>query len=387
MTLSAESDAPETEPDLPLGASWRAEAARAQEAVVPSGPVVVSAPAPFGRGGLGRHLQEIVGALDRRQQASVCICETSEEPEPGPRGERLFRGIARALRPAGRLSPAWRMWMASVEFDQHAARRLPAARHLIAFNGTAVAQFRAARRAGFDSLSLMSANAHYRKEIHKRAEAHRQYPLEPPWATHLLKRNLREYEQADRIYVTSRYMQASFIEEGFSEAELPFFPLTPDPRFAPDRASKTATSFDIVYIGALTVDKGVPLLVDAVRRLAHRDMRLILVGGWATRGMRRFLEGARARDPRISVSPGDPLTHLNVAHLCVHPSYIDGFAYAPAEALACGVPVIVSEDTGMKELIEEDRSGLVVPTGDLEALTGAIDAAYRREILGGVPAR
>jgi glycosyltransferase involved in cell wall biosynthesis len=67
----------------------------------------------------------------------------------------------------------------------------------------------------------------------------------------------------------------------------------------------------------------------------------------------------------------------------VHPSYEDGFAYAPAEALACGVPVLVTEDTGMKELLEDQRAGLVLPTGDLAALREAIDAAYRGEILGG----
>jgi glycosyltransferase involved in cell wall biosynthesis len=65
----------------------------------------------------------------------------------------------------------------------------------------------------------------------------------------------------------------------------------------------------------------------------------------------------------------------------VHPAYEDGFGYAPAEALATGVPVIVSADTGMKELIEGEDEGLVLPTGDLEVLTEAIEAAYRREIL------
>jgi glycosyltransferase involved in cell wall biosynthesis len=64
-----------------------------------------------------------------------------------------------------------------------------------------------------------------------------------------------------------------------------------------------------------------------------------------------------------------------------HPTYEDGFAYAPAEALASGVPVLVSEDTGMKELIEPGVDGQILPTGNLDALTDAIDAAYRGEIL------
>ena len=64
----------------------------------------------------------------------------------------------------------------------------------------------------------------------------------------------------------------------------------------------------------------------------------------------------------------------------MHPTYNDGFGYAPVEALACGVPVIVTQDTGMKDLIERDGAdGAVVPTGDLAALAEAIDVAYRGE--------
>ena len=74
---------------------------------------------------------------------------------------------------------------------------------------------------------------------------------------------------------------------------------------------------------------------------------------------------------------------LKRARLYVHPAYNDGFGYAPAEALACGVPAIVTEDTGMKELIDGGRNGLVVPTGELEVLVESIDAAYRGELLRG----
>jgi glycosyltransferase involved in cell wall biosynthesis len=288
-----------------------------------------------------------------------------------------------ALTPLMRFSPAWRMWAGSVRFDAAAARRLPAAEHLIAFNGTALGQFRAARRAGFDSVGLMSANSHIRRVIRQHERAYRQYPLERPWATRLVARNLAEYGQADRIHVASRYVWESFMQEGFSEEVLSMFPLTPDPRFRPGSAAGGSSTFDVVYCGSLLVHKGVPLLLDAVRRLPYPDLRLVLVGGWKTRSMRRFIERACAEDPRIAVSPGDPLAHLQAARLCVHPAYEDGFAYAPAEALACGVPVIVSEDTGMKELLDAPGSGMVVPTGDLDALTEAIAAAYRGEILGG----
>ena len=396
-----------------LGLGSRAASEGAQEAALPPGRVAVSCAAPLGAGGLGRHLQEILDALERSGSRGVRVGDPLD-PGAAPQGRVRARALPALLGPALRRSPGWCAWAESVAFDADAARRLPAADHLIAFNGQALAQLRAARRAGMESVSLMSANSHLRRVVRQHARAHRRYPLESSWATHLLRRNLAEYALADRIYVSSRHAWESFAEEGVPEEALSLFPLTPAPRYTlseqscaepgapseqlcaepgaaprcapggePRAESGAGGAFEIVYVGSLSVVKGVPLLIDAVRRLGHPDLRLVLVGGWGTRGMRRFVRRACAADSRIEVSPGDPLPRLRAAALCVHPSYEDGFGYAPVEAMACGVPVIVSEHTGMKELIDPGRNGAILPTGDLDALTAAIDAAYRGEILNG----
>jgi glycosyltransferase involved in cell wall biosynthesis len=374
---------PEVALEGSFGALWRAQRERAQEAALPRGRVVVSCAAPLGGGGLGRHLQEIVDALDRLGQPRVCICGSGCDSPPVPRS----RALPALVTPIARFSPGWRVWKQRVEFDAHAARRLPAADHLIAFNRQALAQFDAARRARYGSVSLMSGSPHVRRVARQHARAYRQYPLERSFGTHVVKRYIVEYARADRICVASRYTWESFVEQGVPEEALSLFPLTPDPRYVPGERPATAATFDVVYVGALTVAKGVPLLLDAFRRLPHRDMRLVLVGGWKARGMRRAVQEACARDPRIVVRPGDPLPHLRTAALCVHPTFEDGFAYAPAEALACGTPVLVTEDTGMKELVDPGRNGLILPTGDLGALTEAIEAAYRGEIFVVEPLR
>ncbi|HEX3517696.1 MAG TPA: glycosyltransferase family 4 protein [Solirubrobacteraceae bacterium] len=371
----------------PLGASWRAKAQAAQQAGLPAGRVLVSAPARVGEGGLGRHLQEILTALDRGGTPGVRVCKGQDAAPGGPAGGSgrwSALALERALAPLVARSPAGRMWASSVAFDREAAARLTPAEHLIAFNGTALAQFAAARSRGYGSVALVAANSHFEHLLRRHTQAQHNHPgIERPWAKHLLRRNLAEYAQAARIYVSSDYIRDSFLAEGFGEERLARFPLTPDPRYTPAPAPPTSSTFDLVYVGSLMVHKGTPLLLEAMRRLPHPDLRLRLIGGWSTRGMRRLIERACARDPRISVGPGDPLEALRGARLCVHPAYEDGFAYAPAEALACGLPVLLSEDTGMKELIDVGTNGLVLPTGDLDALTEAIDAVYRGEILGG----
>jgi glycosyltransferase involved in cell wall biosynthesis len=364
----------------PFGAAWRAAVARAQEQALPSGEAVVSCAASPGVAGLGRHVKEILDAFARGGQPSVCVSPAmTERVAVGP---SLVVRVSRRAVARGRRSSAGRARQMWAEFDADVAGRLPEGDHLMAFCGQALAQFGAARRMGYQSVALVSGGVHERRLARQHAAAHRRYPLERSNAGRVSERHLLEYAQAERIYVASRYVWESFVEEGVPEDVLARFPLTPDPRFAPDGAPRRSATFDIVYVGGLSVAKGVPLLIDVVRRLRHEDMRLVLVGGWKSRGMRRFVEQACAEDRRIKAAPGDPLPHLRGARLCVHPSYVDGFSYGAAEALACGVPVVASEDTGMKELIEPGRTGLVVPTGDPAALTEAIDAAYRGEILG-----
>ena len=352
---------------------------------MPPGQVVVSSPAPFGAGGLGRHLEELVDALDRRGPPAICMCGVAlphAALPPSPlRHELHVSGLGASLGPLTRFSPAWKNLRRERRCSTATPRsELPRADHLIAFNGQALKQFDAARRARYKSISLLSANSHLRRVLRQHAQAHRQYPLEGSWAGHLLRRNLKEYAQADRIYVASRYTWESFVEEGCREELLSLFPFVPDARFRPGGAPPAADTFDVVFSGRLCVTKGVPLLVDAVRRLPHADLRLVARRGMGHAG-HAPLPGrrARAQDPRIEIGPGDPLPHLHRARLFAHPSYEDGFAYAPAEALACGVPVLVTEDTGMKDLVDPGVNGLILPTGDLAALTEAIDAAYRGE--------
>src|SRR5437870_4542384 len=69
-----------------LGLGWRTRVLAEQQAALPAGEVLVSCPAPFGSGGLGRHLQEIVEALDRLGCPNQFICEGARMDELAARG-------------------------------------------------------------------------------------------------------------------------------------------------------------------------------------------------------------------------------------------------------------------------------------------------------------
>jgi glycosyltransferase involved in cell wall biosynthesis len=68
------------------------------------------------------------------------------------------------------------------------------------------------------------------------------------------------------------------------------------------------------------------------------------------------------------LSHQDMASFYNASDVFVFPTRFDSFGMVVAEALACGLPVIVSENAGAKDLIEEGVNGWVVPAGNAAAL-------------------
>jgi glycosyltransferase involved in cell wall biosynthesis len=341
---------------------------------------VISGPAPFGGGGLGRHLAELVAAA-RASGAVRYFAATA--PATDPDGEAVsLRWLPRLVRYTPlRFRPDWQSFAVHYEFDRAVARRLPPGRIVNAFAGSSLRTFRRARELGFGEVHLESAGVHVAHARRMYDAAYRGHPVERDWLSRrLLARIIVEYAMADVIWVNSEYGRGVMLAAGVPAGKVRRRVLTIDPRFRPPERPPANPGLHVVYVGTLSVSKGVPVLLEAFARLSAPAARLTLVGGSGSRGMRRYLAAALARDPRVRLAPGDPLPHLHAADVFVHPSFADGFGYAPAEALACGVPVVVTEDTGMKELVQEGVNGYVVPTGSADAILDRLEHLHRRPL-------
>jgi glycosyltransferase involved in cell wall biosynthesis len=208
--------------------------------------------------------------------------------------------------------------------------------------------------------------------------ARAQYPFDHGWLNDALRRRtLREYELADVILLASGLQRQTFLEAGVPEDKLVMHRLTPHPRFHRRAAPPSSETFEVVYAGRFDLIKGIPLLLDAFSAAAEPHWRLTLQGGFGTHAMRVYTQRRIATDARIKLVPaGDPSGVLAGAQVFVHPSYEDGFGYGPLEAIAVGVPVIVTDQTGMKERMKP-TDGVVVPAGDVDALADALRAVAR----------
>lgn len=132
----------------------------------------------------------------------------------------------------------------------------------------------------------------------------------------------------------------------------------------------------ILFLGRLNRDKGILDLAAAFAEIAaHReDVVLMLVGAEEDVPFARVQEicGAhRERLRRVGFTP-DPQRYMSAADVFCLPSYREGFGQVIIEAAATGVPAVCSRIYGITDAVEDGRTGLLFPAGDVAALTQAL---------------
>lgn len=347
---------------------------------------IIACSASYGAGGFGQHFAYIVEQSRSINQLLYYLApDVRKDDDKGMVLQDPIAPMVMRYTPL-RYSPGWTNYLVSDWFDSIVAKKLPTlpkANSYEGFGGQALQSFRVSRKLGYQQLELQAANSHVHNVIRQHQQAFKRYSFEKSWLNELqARKTIKEYALADVIHVASEYTRQSFLNEGIPNEKIRLRHFTIDARFAPPPQRSQDGIFRIVCVGSLTVMKGIPDLVEAFSRLPIKQSELILVGGWATRGMRKYLESKMATDARIKIAPGNPIPHLHKADVYVHPTYEDGFAYAPMEALACGVPTIVTEDTGMKDHVREGVNGYIVPTGDIDALVERLMMVWKHPLVG-----
>jgi glycosyltransferase involved in cell wall biosynthesis len=137
----------------------------------------------------------------------------------------------------------------------------------------------------------------------------------------------------------------------------------------------------VLFAGSLTQRKGLADLFAAMKLLKRSDVELIVMGAPVAplEFYRRQFAGFRYEAPRPH---NEVLQLMRSCHLFVLPSIVEGRALVQQEAMACGLPLIVTANAGGQDLIEEGRTGFLVPIRSPEILAQKIDwFADHREVL------
>jgi glycosyltransferase involved in cell wall biosynthesis len=194
---------------------------------------------------------------------------------------------------------------------------------------------------------------------------------------------LRAARQAARLIAVSTSVRDSIVHYTADDSNVTVVPNGVDGSlYAPvPRADRDPRV--ILYVGLINRNKGIDVLLEAMRILAKErsEARLVLVGGSFYRNTRLQREALQAgaedlvRDGRVTFAghrpPSEVARLMATSAVLVLPSRAESFGSVLVEALACGTPVVATRCGGPEDIVT-DGVGRLVPTEDPEALARAL---------------
>lgn len=262
-------------------------------------------------------------------------------------------------------------------FDRWVLKQLRPGDHAISSYGYLNACFKFVRRHG-GATFIDGGNAHPDQFWEVLTEEHRRWNCPtPPVARHHYERARAMLPEVDYVFTPSQHVRQSFLDRGFEPrrlipciypVDLSCFQPAPSPR----PANRPLT---LINTGSLSLRKGTPYLLEAFRlvRQRHPTARLQLV--------RVIQSDVRSVLARYRDLPIDWLPHqghaqlaetLRQADIFVLPSLEEGLVRTAIEAMACGLPVVLTPACGANDFVQPGRNGEVVPIRDPAAIAGAI---------------
>lgn len=251
-------------------------------------------------------------------------------------------------------------------FDKIAARRVervkPAA--VVCYENSALATFRKARQIGATTV-LDAASVH-----HSWQDKYLTHAESEPAHKRITQRKDAEIELADYILTASEFARESYLGAGKSPDRILTARLGVDTNvFRPQEHAGGGGETRFAFVGNNARVKGLDVLLNAARDLSSRHPGFSLTLFGASRGAVGSAPWLHFTD---RLSQPELAVQLAQHQVLVLPSRFDSFGMVVAEAMACGLVVIVSENVGAKELVTPGENGFVVPPDDAEALTAAM---------------
>ncbi len=196
----------------------------------------------------------------------------------------------------------------------------------------------------------------------------------------LIQKELEEYELADYIVVPSEFARKTFIEYGVNENKIIKIPYGVDlNEFKPlDISRIKGDKFRIICTGTLSVRKGSHILINAFNQLSLKNAELIFVGPIET-NFKKILKNFKNLQNIIFVPKQrqEKLIHYyNNSDIFVLCSLEEGLSMVQAQAMACGLPVICTENTGGSEIIDDGINGFIIPAQNTDILKKKIIELY-----------
>lgn len=339
----------------------------------------------FAGGGIGNIAHHAVQGLYRQSMLQRLLCGAyvpSDIPATRIRAlgwpDRVLRKLATYDR------RRWLWQVQNVLFDHWAAHYLEYADLLHVWGGYGLHTLKEARRRGMITV-VERASTHPRYQARLLNREYARWGLSWSVPECVVHRAVTEFAAADYILIPSDFVRQTFLAEGVAEDRLLLQHFGVDHRrFISTPAGDTNHPFRVLFVGQISIRKGVLYLLEAWRQLGWQDAELWLVG-LVEPGVQPVLR-------RYAGLPGihwsghmpDPAVCYQSADLFAFPSLEEGSALVTYEAMAAGLPVVTTPNAG--SVVRDGQEGLLVPIQDSTALATALEqlraAPKRRRAMG-----
>jgi len=248
---------------------------------------------------------------------------------------------------------------------------------LICYNGCALSAFKRGKLRNVICI-LDQSIAHIKtglKLLREEAEINPDFADSMRWQVPawLVERSSEEALLADYILAGSEFVKNSLTENGVEESRIFVFPYGADlkqfqPSYRTDRSR-----FRLLFVGQISQRKGIKYLLEAVKRLRIPNLELTLVGNviGSGNGLAKYQEYFK-HVPNVPHS--EVHSYFHDADAFVYPSLYEGSSIAIYEALASGLPVITTLNSG--SVVRDGADGFIVPIRNVEAIKEKILLLY-----------
>ena len=269
-------------------------------------------------------------------------------------------------------------WYLASFFDWQAAGAVTECDIFVGWSGATLLSLRKAKFLGATTVvERCSSHIEYQREILR--DEYGLLGLKPRLPFNkTVERELREYREADFISIPSTFVRKSFLDKGIPEQKLICVPYGVDAElFKP--VPKTDNIFRVVFVGNLSIRKGVHHLLKAVSELKLKNFQTWLIGP-LSREIAYFLKKYEGSYRYFGKRPYRELCkYYSYGSVFVISSLEEGLAYVIPQAMACGLPVICTPNTGGADVVRDGVDGYIIPIRDVNALKEKILYYYEHQ--------
>lgn len=288
---------------------------------------------------------------------------------------------------AMRLAPTRRGWATAImdhrnaRFDEATASLIRRDRPdlVIGYDTSAIRTLRSARAVGSVAVlnQVIGHLAVGRKTLAEEAERNPAFADSlnfhaPDW---LVEQCTLEALAADHVFAPSPYVRDTLLEVGVPADRIALLPYgVRVERFKPPEKPREDGIFRVLYVGQLSQRKGLSYLLDAWAKLKLPNAELVLVGGivGSGDGFRPYAGQFR----HVRNLPHHEVADLyRTADIMAYPSLHEGSALAILEAMASGLPIVTTPNSG--SLVQDGVDGFITQMRDVDALASRIEELYR----------